>query len=211
MYPPDGGFLIGMVSERTYKIIGITGGIGSGKSTVGRMLESRGYTVLDTDAIARELTTAGSPILDQIVAVFGNYMLSRDGSLDRAKVASIVFSDPDKLRALECILHPAIQDAYHKVAEESGQDWVFILIPLLFEIKKTGNVDRIWLCFAPKELRLARAMNRDGASEAAILARMDHQMADELKIDMSNVVIRTDGKFEDVERQIDEALEGMTG
>ncbi len=200
-----------MVSERTYKIVGITGGIGSGKSTVGRMLESRGYTVLDTDVIARELTKAGSPILEQIVAVFGNYMLGKDGSLDRTKMASVVFSDPDKLRALECILHPAIQDAYHRTAGESGQDWVFILIPLLFEITKSVNVDRIWLCYAPKELRLARAMSRDGASEEAILARMDNQMADELKIEMSHVVIRTDGKFEDVEKQIDEALEGMMG
>jgi len=151
------------------------------------------------------------PILEQIAAVFGNYMIGSDGSLDRAKMASVVFNDPGKLRALECILHPKIHEEYHTRAEASGQDWVFILIPLLFEINGTGMVDKIWLCYAPKELRLARAINRDGASEEDVLSRMNNQMPDELKIDRSDIVIRMDGRFEDVERQVDEALEGMTG
>lgn len=188
------------------KIVGITGGIGSGKSTVGNLLTERGFIVIDTDAVARELTSAGSPILEKIVKVFGADSLDSHGNLNRAWMASEVFSNGDKLRTLERILHPPIMELCLKRALESRHPFVFLLVPLLFEANFQDSVDYIWLCFAPKEVRMKRAMNRDNADEALITQRMRWQLPDEEKIDRVDYVIYTDGSIEEVERQVEEAL-----
>jgi dephospho-CoA kinase len=107
------------------RLIGITGGIGSGKSTVGTMLDNFGAYVIDTDEIAHELTSKGSPVLDKISAALGD-VLTPDGELDRKKVASIVFEDSAKLEVLENILHPEIKSELMKRAVESGKDRVFL-------------------------------------------------------------------------------------
>jgi len=190
-------------------LVAITGGIGSGKSTVGEMLIRRGYTVIDTDQIARELTTPGSPVLDEIVAEFGDDVLDSKKNLDRRKVAGLVFARREKLKALERIMHPKIVDEYSRRVEESSDKWVFVLIPLLFEAGRENAVDRIWLCYAPADIRLERTVERDNGSRTEVMDRMSMQIPDEEKISRADVVIDTSGSLRDTERQVDKALKGL--
>jgi dephospho-CoA kinase len=190
-------------------LIAITGGIGSGKSTVGEMILRRGYTVIDTDQIARELTMPGSPVLDEIVAEFGDDVLDSNKHLDRRKVAGLVFSHREKLKALERIMHPRIVDEYSRRVEESSEKWVFVLIPLLFEAGRENAVDRIWLCYAPAEVRLERTVKRDNGSRTDVMDRMSMQIPDEEKMSRADVVIDTGRSLRETERQIDKALKDL--
>ncbi len=195
-----------MAPQRKYRIVGITGGIGSGKSTVGKLLTDRGFCVIDSDSIARELTSLGSAALKEIVQRFGADVLTPGGELDRAKTAAIVFSDSRKRENLERILHPKIVGELHRRAAECGDRWVFALMPLLFEAGLEDSVDRIWLCYSPAEIRLERVMKRDGVSREAVLARMNSQKPDEEKIERSDAVIDTSEALGDVGIQVDKAL-----
>lgn len=191
------------------RIVAITGGIASGKSTVGRILAEHGCIVIDSDGIARELTRPGSPALAEIVAAFGEEVLTDEGELDRPKVAEMVFKDEQKLRCLETILHPRIIEELHRRARESGRKWAFLLIPLLFERGLEDTVDVIWLCFAPEKVRLERAMDRDGARREDVMARMKAQIPDEEKASRADVVINTWAPLDLVEKQVLEALEEL--
>lgn len=190
-------------------IIGITGGIGSGKSTLGRMLEKKGYFVIDLDAVAHELTAPGSPVVHEIGRVLGAEVITESGALDRRKAASVAFSSPEKLKALESILHPLILSEARRRADESGRSLVFLIAPLLFETGNERLVDEIWLCYAPQDARVRRAAGRNGSGEPEVLLRVRNQMPDELKIERSDVVIDTSGTLEDVERQLEEALKRL--
>jgi dephospho-CoA kinase len=195
-------------------IIGITGGIGSGKSTVGKMLADLGAYVLDSDTIAHELTSKGSPVLLKIRDAIGD-VLTQDGELDRKKVASIVFANDEKLKKLEGILHPEIQKEYRRLAKESGEKVVFILIPLLFEEGIENKVDEVWLCYAPEDVRLERAIKRDRSNRDEVHARMAHQIPDEMKLNKSDLVIDTSLSLDEVREQVVRAFEilksGMGG
>ncbi len=188
------------------KVIAITGGIGSGKSTVGEMVAAKGYPVIDSDKIAREITGPGSPAVREIAEAFGSEVLTADGALDREKVAEIVFSDPAKRKILEGILHPEIGKERRRRARETGAEWVFEVIPLLFEAQLENTVDRIWLCYAPSGVRLGRSMDRDDAREERILARMSAQIPDEDKIDRVDVVIDTAIPLAETRNQVERAL-----
>ncbi|MCK4719081.1 dephospho-CoA kinase [bacterium] len=188
------------------RLIGITGGIGSGKSTVGTMLDNFGAYVIDTDEIAHELTSKGSPVLDKISTALGD-VLTPDGELDRSKVASIVFKDSAKLEVLENILHPEIKSELMKRAVESGKDRVFVLIPLLFEEKLEDTVDEIWLCYAGRETRIERVMKRDGVDRESVVARMGNQIPDDLKLEKSDLVLDTSVSIEEVREQVKIAFE----
>jgi dephospho-CoA kinase len=188
------------------RIVGITGGIGSGKSTVGEMLARRGRRVIDTDRIARDLISSDSPIVREIAKVLGEDVIAANGGLDRKKVANIVFSDMEKRLALEAILHPAIIDESRRQAENSGETWVFLLIPLLYETGGEATVDRVWLCYAPEHVRIARTIERDGSSRDEVASRIKAQIPDESKLGRVDFVIRTDGLLSEVEEQVDRAL-----
>jgi len=198
-----------MEHEKKYRMIGITGGIGSGKSTIGEMLESRDFYVIDTDKISRDLTSPGKPLLDEISRIFGPDVIRGDGSLDRAKVASLVFSSDDNLSRLEAILHPAIIAETIRLAEESNREMVFTLIPLLFEAGLEDMVDEIWLCYVDRETRIKRVMQRDGVSREDVIARMDSQIPDELKLPCSDFVFDMSGTLSDVEEQLERVLERL--
>jgi dephospho-CoA kinase len=188
------------------RIVAITGGIGSGKSAVGNMLAGRGFTVIDTDRIAHDLTAAGLPAVREIAGALGEGVLTPDGGLDRKKVADIIFSNTEKRKALEAILHPVILDESRRQAQESDRRWVFLLIPLLFETDRETTVDRIWLCFAPVEVRISRAAERDGVSRDDIEARIRAQIPDETKLERVDFVLDTSLPLSEVEAQVDEAL-----
>ena len=200
-----------MTQSGKTKVVAITGGIASGKSTVGKMVAARGYFVIDTDRIAHEITTPGSDAVREIADAFGEDILKPDGSLDRWKTADIVFSDPGKLKNLESILHPKIQAEWHRRVNESEKKWAFVVIPLLFEAGIEDTVYRIWLCFSPSEIRLERATRRDGASEERILARMKAQIPDEEKIDRADVVLDTAVSLDETDRLVADALAELEG
>jgi len=188
------------------RIIGITGGIGSGKSTVGKIIADRGMVVIDSDEIARELVEPGSEALEEIIWEFGQDILSVDGRLDRIKMASLVFTDENKRTRLEKILHPRICNEYRKRACDSASELVFILMPLLFEADLVDDVDSIWLCYAPVALRLERTIKRDDSNGDEVLARINAQISDEEKIDRSDVILYTDCTLPELEKRVEAAL-----
>ena len=143
--------------------IGLTGGIGSGKSTVANMFAEFGVPIIDTDLIARELVQPGQAALGEIVAAFGARLTLRDGSLDRAALRELVFADAGKRRRLEEILHPRIRETVARRCEALATPYCIVVIPLLFETGQRDLVDKILLVDLPEDLQARRAMSRDGA------------------------------------------------
>jgi len=198
-----------MDGKRKSLTVAITGGIGSGKSTVGSMISKLGYTVLDTDLLARDVTEPGTQGLAEAVRLFGDDILKPDGSMDRAKVARIVFNDITKLKMLEAVLHPLIFREMDRRIGESDDRILFILVPLLFEVNIESLFDRVWLCYAPKNVRLERSIMRDGATEEHVESRMSAQVPDEEKIPRVDVVINTAISVEETEAEVKNALEAL--
>ena len=187
------------------RIIGLTGGIASGKTSVALMLEQLGAAVVDADLLAREVVQPGEQALDQIVAAFGTGVLNGDGSLNRAALAEIVFSDPAARRVLESITHPAIRArADQKLAalREQGVPAVFYVAPLLIEAGNSARVDEIWVVYLDRESQLARLMARDSLDRDAALRRIASQMPMEEKRKLGRVVIDNSGTREELEAQV---------
>lgn len=187
-------------------IIGLTGGIGSGKSTVGSMLAQLGAVVIDTDRVAREVVAPGSTTLQEIVRYFGHDVLQADGSLDRKKLGSLVFADETKRKILNKITHPAIKNA---VREKLGQieqrdpgAVVVIEAPLLIEAGMTEMVDEVWLVTVAPEIQVKRVMERDGLSYEAAMQRIGSQLPSSEQMAYSDVVISTGQSLEQVRREI---------
>ena len=142
-------------------LIGITGGIGGGKSTVTLYLSETGATIIDTDRISHEVTLPGSDALAEIRRVFGPSVFHEDGSLDRKAMAGVVFGDEEKLSLLNSILHPRIRKHWLKVADECKEPFAFVAIPLLFENNLQRYFDEIWVVTADEDKRINRVMDRD--------------------------------------------------
>jgi dephospho-CoA kinase len=161
------------------RLIGLTGGIATGKSTVARLLAGRGAAVVDADLLAREVVLPGSPALGEITAAFGPAVLTAAGELDRAALGALVFADPSQRRRLEAITHPRIGALMaERIAAglESAAPLVVADIPLLFEGDRRGLVEGVLLVDATEEVQLHRLMLRDGIDEAAARARIAAQM-----------------------------------
>jgi dephospho-CoA kinase len=156
--------------------IGLTGGIGSGKSTVAALFEKRGTPVVDADRIARALTAAGGAAIPALRAAFGAAAIDADGALDRAWMRRQAFSDPDSKRGLEAVLHPLIRAAMREAAEAARGPYVILEIPLLIESGSARNrVDRVLVVDSPRALQLSRVTVRSGLDEAATSAIMAAQ------------------------------------
>jgi dephospho-CoA kinase len=189
--------------------IGLTGGIGSGKSEVARILESLGAYVVDTDKLAREAVAPGSDGLRQIARVWPSVV--RDDCLDRAALAQIVFSDPTARERLNSIVHPHVR----RLAQESeryakaGQLIVHV-VPLLFETGYDDRVDATLLIVAPEELRFTRVMQRDGLSEAQIRARMASQIDPGAARSRATYVVENDGDLAHLREQVRLVYESLT-
>ena len=155
-----------------YKV-GLTGGAGSGKSTVAGLFAKLGAPVLDADVIARELVVPGAPALARIVEVFGADILTAQGVLDRPRLRRIIFSDPARRKALEAILHPPISAAIRERAAKLTGPYCVLCIPLLLETGQDSEVDRILVVDTPHSLQYRRIMARDGVSaiDAALMLR----------------------------------------
>ncbi|MGE5153535.1 MAG: dephospho-CoA kinase [Bdellovibrio bacteriovorus] len=157
-------------------LIGLTGGIGSGKSTVAELFARLGAGVVDTDLLARELTEPGTATLAQIADELGADILNPDGSLDRARLRGRVFADPAARARLESILHPPIRDLMLKRAAALKALYVILVIPLLFETGQQALVDRVLVVDCPESVQIARVQGRSGLPEAAIAQIMASQV-----------------------------------
>lgn len=193
--------------EEGMRIIGLTGGIASGKTTVAGMLAELGAVIVDADQISREAVMPGSPALEAIVDQFGGDVLRPDKTLDRTKLAQVVFGDQAARKRLEGILHPAIRQlAEQKLAalREAGDPLVFYVAPLLIEAGALSRVDEVWVVHVDKATQLERLMAREGISEEEALQRIAAQMPMEEKRKYGRVVIENGGGIESTRNQVRE-------
>lgn len=183
--------------------IGLTGGIGSGKSTVAGLLSARGAVVIDADRIAREVVEPGTPGLAAVVEVFGPGVLTADGALDRPALAGIVFADPDARARLDGIVHPLVRERATELATAAPADAVLVNdVPLLVETGQAGGYDLVLVVEADLEVRLARLVER-GMTEADARARIAAQATDEQRRAAADVVLDNSGTREQLAEQVD--------
>jgi dephospho-CoA kinase len=187
-------------------VIGLTGGMGAGKSTVARLFAERGAHVVDADAIAREVVEPGEPALAAIAEEFGDEVLTADGALDRAAMAGIVFDDPERLRALEAITHPAIRrriEARLAAHADVGDDRIVVLDhPLLVETGLAEDLAVVVVVTAPEDVRVARLAAGRGIDPADARARMRNQADDEQRRAAATHVIVNDCGLDALERDV---------
>ncbi len=197
--------------------VGLTGGIACGKSTVSRMLETRGARIVDADRIARDVVQPGQPALLDIRETFGDDVIGADGFLDRKRLGSIVFGDETARKKLEAITHPRIRAEIARRMEEWNAtepgSLVVVDIPLLFESKldKLYAFEDILVVYVPRAVQLARLMARDGLSREDAERRIDAQMPIEEKRKLADVVIDNSGSPEETERQVEAYFSRKTG
>ena len=175
------------------RIIGITGGIGSGKSTIAKVFISMGFPVYNSDTRAKELINSNIDVIDSIKQEFGDDIYSSEG-LDRKKMASIVFSDSDKLQKLNSIIHPAVGLDFDKWANSQNTSFVLKEAAILFETGIYKSLDKTILVTCPKEERINRVMKRDSATKEAIEARMNSQWSEEKKKELADYIIDNSGE-----------------
>lgn len=175
------------------KIIGITGGIGSGKSVVAKVLTSMGFPVYNSDTRAKELINSNSELISQIKKEFGENIYTERG-LDRKKMASIVFNNPEKLSLLNRLVHPAVGKDFENWVEKQKTELVFKEAAILFETGIYKSLDVTIVVTAPLETRIKRVMKRDSVSQEEVKNRMKNQWSDEEKIKLADFVIDNSGK-----------------
>jgi dephospho-CoA kinase len=185
-------------------LVGLTGGIGAGKSTVSTLLARRGALIIDADAITRQLQAPGMPVLADIAAHFGAELIGPDGILDRAALAERVFADPAELEALNSIVHPAVgREITRRVREASRTDQIVVLdIPLLTENKAWTTQGTI-VVDAPLETQVERLVRWRGFDEDDVWARIANQASREERLASADVVVDNSGAPEALEAQID--------
>lgn len=188
------------------KVIGLTGGIATGKSAVSKMLQEKGYEVIDADVVVRRLQAVGSPLLAKIVAEFGDGVLALDGSLNRRALGQIVFKNTDARKRLEAVMHPAVRAEFEAQIARSTSDVLFLDVPLLFEAGFDALTTTNLVIRASKENQLQRQMLRDGLTRAQAQARMDSQMAMSEKVTRADFVIDNDGDLRGLEEKVQRFL-----
>ena len=183
--------------------IGLTGGIGSGKSTVSALLAARGAVIVDADRIAREVVEPGTPGLARIVEAFGEGVLAPDGSLDRAALAAVVFAEPEARRQLDGIVHPLVRARAAELARAAPPDAVVVNdVPLLVETGQASSYDLVLVVQADPAIRVSRLVQRGLTAEDA-RARMEAQASDEERRAVADVVLDNSGTPEDLAEQVD--------
>ncbi|MER3456018.1 MAG: dephospho-CoA kinase [candidate division GAL15 bacterium] len=189
------------------KLVTLTGGIASGKTTVARMLQELGAEVVDADCLSREVVSQGSPALDEIVAAFGTEVLLPSGDLDRKRLAELVFSDPERRARLNAIVHPRVQDRMREELERirrSRPDAVVILdVPLLFDVPlpELESLPGI-VVYASPQTQLRRLRERDGLSEEAAARRLEAQRPLREKLSFARWVVNNDGDLHHTASQV---------
>jgi dephospho-CoA kinase len=186
-------------------LIGLTGGIGSGKSTVARLLERRGAVVIDADQLAREAVAKGTPGFDRVVAAFGTNVLTADGDLDRGALAARIFSDPTEKAALEAIVHPEVARRFGERVDplRTSDRLVVYVTPLLVELGLAPAFDVVVVVTASPHLRISRVASDRGLSPDDVRDRMAAQATDEQRMEVADVLVDNDGSLAELEPQVD--------
>ncbi len=198
--------------DRRVIVVGLTGGIGSGKSTVSKLLAERGAVIVDADAIVHELQQPGTPVLAAIAERFGADVIAADGSLDRGKLAEVAFADAESLQALNKIVHPAVQaEMAARVLAEADTDHVVVLdIPLLrAEHRERNGMVAVLVVDVPVDVAVERLVAQRGFSEADARARIANQISREERRELADRVLDNSGDLASLERQVDEAWEWL--
>lgn len=191
------------------KIVGITGGIGTGKSLVSKYLLKKGYTVIDFDNISRNIYRRDKQAYSEILEKFGEEVLDSEGEVDRKKLAEIVFKDRKKLSTLNRITHRHIfEEAKELISLSSDKKILFLDIPLLYEVReeieKSGiQIDEVWFVYSDRELQIERVMKRDGIDYQSAVKRVDAQIPTDEKIKYADKIICNLGNEEEVYSQIE--------
>ena len=200
------------------KTIGLTGGIGTGKSTVSRYLKTKGYQIIDADLIAREVVEPGKPALAALACEFGSGILLEDGSLNRRELARLAFATPEGKAALDRITHGAIFARIDELQLQYANDLrtmadavIFLDAPLLFETGLDRKTDLVWVVDVPDDIRVKRVVLRDGLAEEEIWARIKNQMSREEKLSKADGVLDNSGTLEELYAQVDRLLEEQAG
>lgn len=200
-------------SERIHRnphhlLLGVTGSIGTGKSTVAKMLEELGAPIIDSDVLSREVVVPGKPAYRDIVSFFGEQVLSNDKTLDREKLKEIVFRDIEKRKKLEGFTHPRILEAYFEQVEKLSQRkeplTIQFVVPLLIEVHWQSLFDHLLMVYAPEEVQLKRLMARDSISEELAMKIIRSQMSVEEKKGYCDLVVDNSGSLENTRRQVEE-------
>ena len=183
--------------------VGLTGGIGSGKTVVAELFASRGAGVVDTDEIAHLLTAPAQPAVAQIARKFGARFVAADGSLDRAQMRNLIFADSSARKDLEMILHPLIRQESARQILESTAPYVIVVIPLLFESgARRHEMDRILVVDCQPETQISRVMERSGLSRDQILSIVAAQVSRQERLRGADDVINNDDDLDTLERQV---------
>ena len=193
-------------------LVGLTGNIGSGKSTVAQMLSERGATIIDADVLARRAVELGTPAFEKIVARWGRDVLSADGHLDRAALRRLVFSDNAQLEELNQIVHPEVERLRSRLVEQArrrGDRLVVCDIPLLFERHMTDRFDRIILVDGHRAVRLERLVKDRGLNETEAMDMIAAQMPAELKRARADFLIENDGTLTQLERRVQDVWSAL--
>jgi len=185
-------------------VVGLTGGIGSGKSLIANMFADRGASIVDTDQIAHALTGPNGAAMPDILAEFGAQMADSHGAMDRAKMRELVFREPAAKRRLEAILHPMIRDATLAAAADASGDYVMLAIPLLVESGTwKQRVNRVLVIDCPEEIQVARVMARNGLAEDQVRAIIASQVPRAVRLAAADDVIDNGGRIEALTPQVD--------
>jgi dephospho-CoA kinase len=190
------------------RIIGLTGGIGSGKSTVAAMLVKLGARIIDADKLAREVVRPGRPAWQEIIDWLGPDILQADSSINRKRLGEIVFADPEARSKLDLIIHPYINTAMRQAlikAESAGEEIVVIDVPLLFETGWDRLVDEKWVVYVDKATQLERLMARDKFTRVEAVARISAQMSLTDKVRLADVVIDNSKDYNSTIKQVETA------
>ncbi|HLD14581.1 MAG TPA: dephospho-CoA kinase [Burkholderiales bacterium] len=182
--------------------VGLTGGIGSGKSTVAALFARHGVSIIDTDEIARTLAASGKPAHREIVSAFGREVLGTTGEIDRARLRRIVFGDAAERRRLEAILHPRIRAEVTARTETSRTVYCLVIVPLLIEAGFTDLVDRVLVIDANESLRLERTKVRGGLNETETRNIMASQLSRQERLQKADDVITNDSDIAHLEREV---------
>lgn len=203
------------------RVIGLSGGIGTGKSTVARLLAALGAVLIDADAIVHRLQAAGSPLLAELAEAFGADVIGADGALDRKRVADLVFRDPAARARLNAIVHPRVATEMARelaAAQQAKAPLVVLDIPLLFEGRAAGGgsasalpLDATVLVYAPRELQIERTIARDGCAREDVERRLAAQMPIDEKRALADHVIDNAGPLAATERQVRALFEALVG
>ena len=196
-----------MTQNKNIKIIGLTGGSGSGKSSVAQYFEKKGACIIDGDEISRQITGVGSPLIKKLTAAFGRKIINNDGSLNRKKLGSIVFSDKACLETLNGIMHPVIYEKTLKIINKNKENYTVFIIDAaaIFDCKPLLEIcEKIIVVCAENHVRINRICERDGISPKDAKIRIDSQTKQETLAEKADFVIYNNMSLKDLEKSADE-------